>query len=154
MEFWQELIKLFGGAIILIAAVAWLFKSLITALLSKDIETFKNQLRFYSESSLDHLSRKRDVYVRLINSMRALLEDSEGNDQNEFLKAYNEVCLWAPPQVAKSISHLLALAKEGGATQAALVGRYTACLIEMRKDCGFNDEKFEYHIIKFKDKKP
>ena len=68
MEFWQELIKLFGGAVILIAAVAWLSKSLVTALLSKDIESFKNQLRISSESSLDQLSRKRDVYVRLINS--------------------------------------------------------------------------------------
>ena len=154
MEFWQELIKLFGGAVILIAAVAWLSKSLVTALLSKDIESFKNQLRISSESSLDQLSRKRDVYVRLINSMRALLEESEVDGQKEFIKAYNEVCLWAPPPVANSIINLLALAKEGGATQEKLLERYTACLVEMRKDCGFSDKNFEYLIIKFNAKEP
>ncbi|MEZ5528658.1 MAG: hypothetical protein R3E57_01745 [Porticoccaceae bacterium] len=167
MEFWLDLIKLLGGASILLAATAWLIKSIVSVLLSKNVENYKNELRITSastiekaradlkeqlESNLDHLSRKRDVYVRLINSMRALLDESDIKDKAEFIRAYNETCLWAPPNVADSISNLLALAKEKNTNQTDLVERYTRCLLEMRKDCGFTDHNFEYHIIKFNNK--
>jgi len=41
----NEIIQFFGGSVLLIAAVAWLSRSIITHLLSKDIETFKNTIK-------------------------------------------------------------------------------------------------------------
>jgi hypothetical protein len=48
----QFIISFLGGSAILLAAVAWLMKSLVTQWLAKDIENHKSKLQFESQTEL------------------------------------------------------------------------------------------------------
>jgi hypothetical protein len=52
----EDIIKFLGGATLLLAAVAWLIRSLTGHLLSKDIEVFKHQLKSEAEKELAMLT--------------------------------------------------------------------------------------------------
>ncbi|QYK04847.1 hypothetical protein [Shewanella zhangzhouensis] len=52
----EDIIKFLGGASLLLAAVAWLIRSLTGHLLSKDIDVFKNQLKSEAEKELAMLT--------------------------------------------------------------------------------------------------
>jgi|SRR3990172_5375634 len=49
---WTELLKFFGGSVLLLAAVAWLIRSLIRHFLSKDVEKYKFDLRREADKEL------------------------------------------------------------------------------------------------------
>ena len=71
----EEIIKILGGATILVAAVSWLFRSLTTHLLSKDIEIFRQQL-IENQKRFGTLHEKRaniieDLYSKLIDFLGA-----------------------------------------------------------------------------------
>jgi hypothetical protein len=51
--FWEDLLRTLGGMAILVAAMAWLSKSLLTNLLSKDLERFKSELQASSQRSVE-----------------------------------------------------------------------------------------------------
>jgi hypothetical protein len=51
----EDALKFVGGVAIALGAVAWLIRSLIQHVLSKDVETFKNQLRTQSDLELERL---------------------------------------------------------------------------------------------------
>jgi hypothetical protein len=50
---WEEVIKTLGGTAILVAALAWLSKSLLTNFLSKNVEQFKSELQASSQRSIE-----------------------------------------------------------------------------------------------------
>lgn len=50
---WQDIFRTLGGMAILVSAVAWLAKSLLMALLSKDLEQFKSDLQVSSQKSVE-----------------------------------------------------------------------------------------------------
>jgi hypothetical protein len=52
---WTELLKFLGAATVLLAAVAWLIRSLVSHLLNKDIEKYKFELRREAERELETL---------------------------------------------------------------------------------------------------
>lgn len=52
---YEEILKILGGATILVAIVGWLIRSLIVHLLSKDVETFKLQLSAANDLELEKL---------------------------------------------------------------------------------------------------
>ena len=71
----EEIIKILGGATILVAAVSWLFRSLTTHLLSKDIEIFRQQL-VENQKRFGTLHEKRaniieELYSKLIDFLGA-----------------------------------------------------------------------------------
>lgn len=63
----EQLIVLVGGNVVLLSAVAWLTKSVITHYLSKDIENHKLALKSASEKSLI----EHDAVFRSLHSKRA-----------------------------------------------------------------------------------
>jgi hypothetical protein len=50
---WEDILKTLGGMAILVAAMAWLAKALLTALLSKDLERFKSDLQVSSQKNIE-----------------------------------------------------------------------------------------------------
>jgi len=90
----EEIIKFLGGTALVLAAVAWVVRSLVVHLLSKDIESFKEQLQAQSAVQLErlrhelrlvaaehekrtHLLQERraqtiaELYARLVNFLAA-----------------------------------------------------------------------------------
>jgi hypothetical protein len=66
-----------GGASVLIGAIAWLIKSLMSHFMSKDIELYKNQLKSSSELEIEKLKnelkiqeQKHDVMFSKLHSKR------------------------------------------------------------------------------------
>jgi hypothetical protein len=57
----EEVLKILGGSAILVTAVAWLARSLISQLLSKDIEGHKNKLKAESDRELARLTADLQV---------------------------------------------------------------------------------------------
>lgn len=51
----EEVVKFLGGSALLLAAAAWLIRSLVSYFLSKDIEGFKAQLQSQSAMTLERL---------------------------------------------------------------------------------------------------
>src|SRR5437870_3618397 len=58
---WAEVITFLGGATILLAAVAWLIRSLAVHLLEKDLTTFKQNLINESNKELETLKAKLEI---------------------------------------------------------------------------------------------
>ena len=52
-SFWQQLLILFGGNAMLLAALGFLFKSLLSQMLAKDIEKFKTELKAGADVELE-----------------------------------------------------------------------------------------------------
>ena len=50
---WNDILPTLGGMAILVAAIAWLSKSLLINLLSKDVERFKSELQASSQRSVE-----------------------------------------------------------------------------------------------------
>lgn len=75
---WQALITTLGGTGILVAALAWLSRSLISSLLTKDFEKYKAELKSKSElaieefkSSMQLESQKRIIEYTSLHGKRA-----------------------------------------------------------------------------------
>jgi len=90
---WQDLIKTLGGETLLLAAVAWLAKALISSRLARDVEQFKVQLKNNADTeieklksslqiiALEHQVRFSELHERraeVIAELHGLLLDSEG----------------------------------------------------------------------------
>jgi len=68
---WQEIITTLGGSAILVAAVAWLTRSVVLHVLNKDIETYKARLR---REMLEHEVRFRRVDEKVADHLSELYE--------------------------------------------------------------------------------
>jgi len=76
--FWAELIKSLGGLAILAVALAWLTKSIITHLLSKDVEAYKSRIASESareieqfKAQLQMMAREHEVRFSKLHEKRA-----------------------------------------------------------------------------------
>jgi methionine salvage enolase-phosphatase E1 len=58
---WTELIKFIGGAAVLLAVVAWLIRSLIRYLLTKDIEKYKFDLKREADKELEAIKASLNI---------------------------------------------------------------------------------------------
>ena len=162
-----------GGfiAIVLIGFIIWFF---INQQVNRIEQTFASELQKNREKELDLIYRRREVYGRLIKSMRVFLqkgdptEKSTEEEKNEFLAAYDEMYIWAPDEVLKSVNDIVKLKriwaakkveaqeanKELGKSDiAALQIKYKElhkiCLQKIRKDCGFAETEFDYSYVSF-----
>lgn len=74
----EEVIKFLGGSALLLAAAAWLVRSLVSHFLSKDVEAYKTQLQSQSAMSLERLrhdlrlvAAQHEKQVHLLQERRA-----------------------------------------------------------------------------------
>jgi hypothetical protein len=146
--------------------------------MAKFHEAHRSELQELSSQRQDALNRKRDVYTELVTKMRVLLKADmelahQENDKWAFLAAYDKCYIWAPEAVIHAIRDLLAVLETKAALDAQLrdpatlpvesrgmviaeLGRldaeartlYRRCMLEMRKDSGFQDSA-EYRLVSF-----
>jgi hypothetical protein len=145
--------------------------------LAKFHEAHKSELQELSSQRQDALNRKRDVYTELATKMRVLLRANmtpQEADKWAFLAAYDKGYIWASEPVIGTIRDLIAaleakvaaalqlnqpvaLAPDAKARMAAELQRldaqarslYQRCMLEMRRDSGFQDSTAEYRVISF-----
>jgi hypothetical protein len=77
---WEDVLRTLGGTAILVAALAWLSKSLLIASLSKDLERFKSDLQATSQRSIESYkanlqleSQRHQIEYSTLHSKRAEL---------------------------------------------------------------------------------
>ena len=77
---WEDVLRTLGGTAILVAALAWLSKSLLSTLLSKDLENFKTDLQGTSQRSIESYkatlqleSQRHQIEYSALHSKRAEL---------------------------------------------------------------------------------
>lgn len=58
---WTELLKFIGGSAVLLAVVAWLIRSLIRHVLTKDIEKYKYDLKREAEKELEAIKASLNI---------------------------------------------------------------------------------------------
>lgn len=146
----------------IVTAVGWLVQSATArqaqrrqSELTTELELTKAKLQELQAQRQDTLTRKREVYARLITGMRVMIQsDLPATDEEKkaFLRAYDESCLWASEEVATAIRILLILMRdEKNAPQEAQKAVYNNCVIAMRKECLGDDscKNFEYQFVKF-----
>jgi hypothetical protein len=75
----EDIIKFLGGVTIAISAVAWLFKSLTSHLLGKDIEVYKTKLKYESEHGNHLLIQKISLYKEVSNPLVELIVKAQHN---------------------------------------------------------------------------
>ncbi len=63
-QYWQELIKLLGGFAVLVGALAWLTKSIITHFLDRDVEKYKSRLASESARELEHFKNELQLAAK------------------------------------------------------------------------------------------
>ncbi len=87
------------------------------------------------------LIKKREVYEKIINSMRVFIQghSATSEEKNQMLEAYSLTWLWANDKVLKMINDHLKLQIEKvdpqkSVTQDQLKETYTNCILEMRKE--------------------
>jgi hypothetical protein len=74
----EEILKIVGGAAVAGGMVAYLIKSLVSQLLSKDIEVYKAKIKFESDKEIEHLkaelllkSQKHQISFQKLHEQRA-----------------------------------------------------------------------------------
>ena len=55
MTFWQQFVTMLGGFTAVVFALAWLIRSLVTHVLSKDLEKFKTSLKAQADVEIERL---------------------------------------------------------------------------------------------------
>jgi hypothetical protein len=75
MTMTDELIKFLGGTTIVVAAVAWLIKSLVSHFLSKDVESYKQQLQSESTVELERLRHELRLLASAHEKQMHLLQE-------------------------------------------------------------------------------
>jgi len=148
------------------------------AALTAFLEEHRSELQELSSQRLDALNRKRDVYSRLATKMRILLRanlDPKRQEEEKwaFLAAYDEGYIWASEAVVAAVRDLIAtverksaadrklaltpvnapaytaITAEAQALDARAGSVYQACLLQMRRDCGFPESDAEYRVVSF-----
>jgi hypothetical protein len=66
---WEEILKFLGGSTILLAAVAWVIKTLSKQLLSKDIERFKSELKLETITHQVRFTKLHEQQAEIIRSL-------------------------------------------------------------------------------------
>jgi hypothetical protein len=63
-QYWQELLKLLGGFAIIVSAVAWVVKSVVTHFLDRDVEEYKSQLATESAREIENLKTQLQLTAK------------------------------------------------------------------------------------------
>jgi hypothetical protein len=153
-----------GGGVVVFAFSSWLGKVWATriakaekARFTRDLETYKAQLGQLAADRADALTRKRDIYGRLVTSMRVFSAkpgSASPEAQREFNAAYDQASLWASEEVAHAVGQLVDLlvrnsASSGAVSNDALKDAYRECVGAMRRDSGFPDTAYSYRVVTF-----
>lgn len=112
-----EIIKFLGGTAIAISAVAWLIKSLTSHFLGKDIEAYKNKLKYESEHGNHLLMQKIALYKDVSNPIIDLIvkvqhngmltsEDLKGFDKDRF-STTSLIAMFAPVDVYDGYNEMI-----------------------------------------------
>lgn len=129
-----------------------------------DVDQELERLRASLQGDMDVLLRRREVYERLIVSMRVFLgatSPAGDNEKREFLRAYDAAMLWASDSVVEAVGAFLDINKASLAQQVhapakalqhqiSMQQAYSTCVIEMRRDAGFPNTRVEpvqYRIV-------
>lgn len=155
----MELIKFLGGASILIGAIAWLIKSLVSQYLSKDIETFKTKLKFESEHENHLLMQKISLYKEVANPIIDLVVTSQHqggltlDDLSKFdkhrLSTTALLAMFAPKDVFKEYNNLIDYVYDSvdGIQEWSFVtfrDKAMVFLSHIRKDIGLQNDFVSY----------
>lgn len=130
----------------------------MSGLIAKRLEqSYQTKLDKAAADEFDLLIRRREVYSRLIKSMRVFLSSKVSatiNEKNEFLSSYDECCLWAPDEVLEAIGEFLDLSIQNSKGQNIVYQNnykksYTTCIEKIRQDSGFKDTEIKYRFVNF-----
>jgi hypothetical protein len=77
------------------------------------------------------------------------------DQKRDFLIAFDQACLWASEDVALALVEFLQLSvrntsEPGSVSNEQFKDGYRACLVAMRRDCGFPETKLKYPVVTFK----
>ena len=96
---WQyigELVKVLGTATVIVAAITWLAKSLITHVLSRNIEIYKVELKRESDKEVERLrsnlqiaAQERQIVFNKLHEQRALVIVESYKLLNDALQNFN-----------------------------------------------------------------
>jgi hypothetical protein len=154
-----------GGAGLLITGLSsWLGRVWATRIadeergrFAKELEGYKSELHQLLEERRDALTRRRDVYARLVTSMRVFIGGPRivsDDEKQAFLVAFDHAALWASEEVVKSLGRFLEISVVHAASPQAVSNdqfkdAYRACVEAIRRDCGFPETEFKYPVIEF-----
>lgn len=148
------------GGLFLYGIMRW-----VSDISKKSIEqAYAARLEMRNKSDTDLLIRKREVYARLVKSMRVFIEteEPEGDDlkdklkdaQRFFLEAYDESCIWATNDVIEAIGEFLDLMakndhKSNSVDQSDIAKSYKNSIEEIRKDAVSEEATVNYRFVNF-----
>jgi len=156
-----------GAGVIILGLAAWLGKVWSNSLMetdrakwAKEIEAIKTELELARQSEHDLLIRQREVYQRLIESMRVFLSSTTPateDQKREFTSAYDSSFLWASDETLTCLGKLLDLIREhtanpGSVDQSKMQEVHAEAIIALRRDSGFPETELppdSYRIMKF-----
>lgn len=158
------LVSLGGGGAIVLLLSSWLGRVWASRLaeaekarFAKDVEGYKSELQQLAEERKDGLVRKRDVYGKLIASMRVFQAGSRPANEverREFLLAFDQASIWASEPVAQALGSFVDAVvhnaqRAGTVSNDELTRRYAECVNAMRRDSGFPETTFVYRVVTF-----
>lgn len=123
--------------------------------ITEKIEEVK--LDFSSKSHI--LIKKREAYEKIASGMRVFIQGhpATGAEKNAMLEAYSIAWLWAADEVIRKLNEHLDLQikrteKPASVEQNELKRSYSECILEMRKDVGYQEtsiKKEDFHFVSF-----
>jgi hypothetical protein len=158
------IVSIGGASVLVVGLSSWLGKVWATriadaerARLAKEVESYKSELQHLLEDRRDALTRKRDIYARLVTSMRVFLggpRPVSTDEKRAFLQAFDHASLWASEQVAETLGRFLETSVRhsnhpGSVSNDEFKDAYRACVESMRRDCGFPNTEFRYPVVQF-----
>jgi hypothetical protein len=158
------IISVGGAGVLVVGLSSWLGKVWATriadaerARLAKDVEGYRSELQHLLDDRRDALTRKRDIYARLVTSMRVFLGGSRSvspDEKQAFLEAFDHASLWASEEVAATLVRFLETSvrhshQPGAVSVDEFKNAYRACVESMRRDCGFPNTAIRYPVVQF-----
>ncbi len=124
--------------------------------ITKKIEEVK--IEFSIKSHI--LIKKRETYEKICKGMRVFISGQLATEtkKNEMLEAYSIAWLWANDTVLQKLNEQIKLQIDRGnnpinwMNQEDLRKSYTDCILEMRKDSGYQDtiqKKEDFQFVSF-----
>ncbi|SNY41391.1 hypothetical protein SAMN06265827_12841 [Orenia metallireducens] len=150
---------------IILGLSSWLGNIWSKRILEYERQIHRNEieeLKHINKEKIDIIIRRRKIYQEVATNMRVFLSGDPRSTEEEkknFLQAYDSCYLWGSDEVLKVIGEFLDLNIKNTDSpninnQSKLQELYCKCLIEMRRDSGFQDTSLEidsYKIVNFLD---
>lgn len=166
MEALTTILTSAGATAIFLGAAVWLGRTWVDQQLKLRTNQQLERARSDLQGEMDALVRRRDVYASLAHAMRVFQRNDEDEDQEkrlqrrrQFLRAYDEVCLWGSEPVVNQLGELLDIVRTDVEAEANAIDSvqhdyrkiqaYQACMDAMRRDSGFPNTSFQYRVVDF-----